>query len=40
LHADILRKIWDFADITVDGRLDEREFAITCHLISSHEKIQ
>ncbi|CAF1417716.1 unnamed protein product [Rotaria sp. Silwood1] len=37
LHADILRKIWDFADITVDGRLDEREFAITCHLISSHD---
>lgn len=25
----------DLADITVDGRLDKREFAIACHLIAS-----
>ena len=25
----------DLADVTADGRLDRREFAIACHLISS-----
>ena len=25
----------DLADITADGRLDKREFAIACYLISS-----
>ncbi|CAF1354419.1 unnamed protein product [Adineta steineri] len=35
LPGDILRKIWDLADLTSDGRLDKREFAIACCLISS-----
>ncbi|CAF3513299.1 unnamed protein product [Rotaria sp. Silwood1] len=35
LPGDILRKIWDLADISADGRLDSREFIIACHLISS-----
>ncbi|CAF1464097.1 unnamed protein product [Adineta steineri] len=35
LPGDILRKIWDLADVTSDGRLDKREFAIACCLISS-----
>ncbi|CAF4343732.1 unnamed protein product [Rotaria sp. Silwood2] len=35
LPGDILRKIWDLADISADGRLDAREFIIACHLISS-----
>ncbi|CAF0755063.1 unnamed protein product [Adineta ricciae] len=34
LPGDILRKIWDLADITTDGRLDKREFAIACYLIA------
>ncbi|UJR22027.1 hypothetical protein I4U23_025094 [Adineta vaga] len=35
LPGEILRKIWDLSDITTDGRLDKREFAIACHLIAS-----
>ncbi|CAF0815781.1 unnamed protein product [Rotaria sordida] len=35
LPGDILRKIWDLADISADGRLDTREFIIACHLIAS-----
>ncbi|CAF3610041.1 unnamed protein product [Rotaria socialis] len=35
LPGDILRKIWDLADVTTDGRLDLREFIIACHLIAS-----
>ncbi|CAF2190332.1 unnamed protein product [Rotaria magnacalcarata] len=34
LPGDILRKIWDLADVTTDGRLDLREFIIACHLIA------
>lgn len=34
LPGDVLRKIWDLADITADGRLDKREFIIACYLIS------
>ncbi|CAF1069901.1 unnamed protein product [Adineta steineri] len=38
LSGEILRKIWDLSDLTVDGRLDKREFFIACHLISSQVK--
>ena len=33
LSKDVLRKIWDLADIDQDGKMDNEEFALCMYLI-------
>ncbi|KAJ1496309.1 hypothetical protein T484DRAFT_1606884, partial [Baffinella frigidus] len=38
LETADLRKIWDLADVTHDGKLDRLEFAIAQHLIRMRQQ--
>ncbi|EKX32010.1 hypothetical protein GUITHDRAFT_58399, partial [Guillardia theta CCMP2712] len=38
LPVQELRRIWDLSDLTKDGMLDAREFAVAMHLIEIRKK--
>jgi hypothetical protein len=40
LSKEVLRQVWELADINRDGIMDQREFVIAMHLIVTHRRLK